>query len=111
MAPRPNKSWQSLRGEKPLNEKRVAAYSRLVEAQERIAQARLRRGVSEATIAAAVAAGESSAPELEQHDDLVHLSLARYVAALGGELNTKLAGASSSSQLVAIFPEEAIPLP
>ena len=78
MASKRTKSWEVIRGQKLLNDDRVATYERLMDAEERIAQARSRRGESEA-------------------DDLYLGTLARYVAALGGHL-----------EVLAVFPDETI---
>ncbi len=97
MPSKPTKSWETVRGQKPLNDKRVATYEWLMEAEERIAEARCQRGESQATIAEALAASELSASEVEQEDDPYLCTLARYVAALGGHL-----------EVLAVFPEETI---
>jgi ribosome-binding protein aMBF1 (putative translation factor) len=68
-----------------------------MEAEERIATARSRRGVSQAAIAQALAASELDGAGVEPEDELYLRSLARFVAALGGHL-----------ELVAVFPEETI---
>ncbi len=65
--------------------------------EERIAQARCRRGESQATIEEALALSELNTSEVEQEDDLYLCVLARYVAALGGHL-----------EVLAVFPEETI---
>jgi hypothetical protein len=96
---RPTRSWQTVRGRKSLNDKRVATYERLMDAQERIAEARYRRGESQATIENALAVSELSDSEVELEEDLYLRTLARYVAALGGRLD-----------VVAVFPEETIAL-
>lgn len=91
------KSWEDVRRQELLNDKRVATYERLMEAQERIAQARCRHGESPATIDQALAASELSSSEAEQEDDLYLLTLGRYAAALGGHL-----------EVLAVFPNETI---
>lgn len=91
------KSWEAVRGEQPLDEQRVATYERLMEAEERIAVARCRRGESRAAIAEALAASELTSLEVEPEDNLYLRTLSRFVAALGGHL-----------EVVAVFPEEAI---
>jgi hypothetical protein len=97
------KGWQTVRGQKPLNEQRVAAYERLMDAEEQIAQARSERGVSPATIDEALAASEPAdsemGPDEEPEEDLYLAMLARFVAALGGHLEVN-----------AVFPEETITL-
>lgn len=99
MAARTTKSWETIRRQKPLNEARVATYERLMEAQELIAEARSRRGVSQARIEEALAACELDDPEVESEDDLYLHTLARYVAALGGRLEVQ-----------AVFPDEIVNL-
>jgi DNA-binding XRE family transcriptional regulator len=68
-----------------------------MEAEERIAEARCRRGVSQATITEALAVTEPNISAGEQEDDLYLSTLARYIAALGGHL-----------EVLAVFPEESI---
>lgn len=99
MASEFTRSWEAIRREKPLNEARVATYRRLMSAQERIAQARHRRGESWAKIEAALAAGELSDSEVDEVDDIYLCAMSRYVAALGGQLEVR-----------AVFPDEAISL-
>jgi DNA-binding XRE family transcriptional regulator len=92
-------SWQTLRSRRPLNEQRVALYKQLIEFELNLAEVRRRRGLSQATIAAALDVSQPNISRIEQEDD-VHLStLARYVAALGGHLEVR-----------AVFPEETITL-
>jgi hypothetical protein len=97
VASRFTRNWEIVRGERSLNEQRVATYVRLMDAQERIAQARSRRGVSDSTIDEALAVSELDDSEAEPEDDLYLGSLGRYVAALGGHLEVQ-----------AVFPDETI---
>jgi hypothetical protein len=98
MPSRFTKTWETVRRERPLNEQRVATYVRLMEAQERIAQARSRRGESRARIEDALAVSEAEIEkEGEDEEDLYLSALARYVEALGGRLEVQ-----------AVFPEETI---
>jgi hypothetical protein len=99
LAARTTKSWETIRRQKPLNEVRVATYERLMDAQELIAEARSRRGVSQARIDDALAASELNDSEVESEDDLYLQTLARYVAALGGRVEVQ-----------AVFPDETINL-
>ncbi len=99
MASRFTRNWEIVRGERSLNEQRVATYVRLMDAQERIAQARSRRGVSDSTIDEALAVSELDDSEAEPEDDLYLGSLGRYVAALGGHIEVQ-----------AVFPDETIPV-
>jgi hypothetical protein len=97
VASRFTRNWESVRGERSLNEQRVATYVRLMDAQERIAHARSRRGVSDSTIDDALAVSELNDSEAEPEDDLYLGSLSRYVAALGGHIEVR-----------AVFPDETI---
>jgi hypothetical protein len=101
----PGKRWREVRREKPLNEARVGTYRRLMEAEARLDEMRRRRGVSEESVAAALRIDEPDEPDVPggsraQAEDEVYLAtLARYVAALGGQL-----------ELLAVFPEETVSL-
>jgi DNA-binding XRE family transcriptional regulator len=99
MADEGTTSWRTLRGQRPLNEQRVALYRQLIEFELNLGEVRRRRGLSQATIAASLDVSQPNISRIEQEDD-VHLStLARYVAALGGQLEVR-----------AVFPEETITL-
>jgi transcriptional regulator with XRE-family HTH domain len=93
------RSWRTIRGQRPLNESRVTAYRRLMEAELQLAEARRRRGVSQAAIAEALEVSQPNISRIEQQDDVYLSTLARYVAALGGHL-----------EIQAVFPEETITL-
>jgi hypothetical protein len=102
MPSRFTKTWGTVRREKPLDEQRVATYARLMEAQERIAQARSRRGEAQARIADALAASEAGIEEGGGEDDLYLAALARYVEALGGRLE------GGRLEVQAVFRDETI---
>jgi hypothetical protein len=70
---------------------------RLMEAQERIAHARYRRGVSDEKVQQAMEASAVDDSEAAHEEDLYLRMLAQYVAALGGHV-----------EVVAVFPEETI---
>jgi hypothetical protein len=89
--------WEDIRRANPVNERRVAAYQRLLEAGEQISQARHRRGESWDTIEAARAASELSDAEVPVEPDLYLTTLTRFVAALGGHVEVR-----------AVFPDETI---
>ena len=91
------KDWRTVRGQRPLNEERVATYKRLMEAEVRLADLRRRRGVSQATIARALEVSQPNVSRVEQEDDVYLSTLARYIAALGGHLEVQ-----------AVFPDETI---
>jgi hypothetical protein len=80
------KSWEELRREEPLNERRVSVYRQLLEAQELVAASRMAVGVSEAAIDAAFEGSGSASPEHESDEDLYVGTLGRFVEALGGRL-------------------------
>jgi hypothetical protein len=101
MAPRAAKSWKVVRQELPIDEARVAAYAQIIEAQNRIAAARTRAGVTDAQIDAALDACDHPDPESLSPRDLYLAAIEPFVAALGGRLD----GTS------AVFGEETIPLP
>jgi transcriptional regulator with XRE-family HTH domain len=93
------KNWRTVRAQRPLNEKRVAAFKRLMDAELRLSELRSRRGLSQAAIAEALAVSQPNISRIEQEDDVYLSTLARYVAALGGHL-----------EIQAVFPEETITL-
>jgi transcriptional regulator with XRE-family HTH domain len=82
----------------------MALYRRVMEADVRVAALRLgelrrRRGVSQTLVADALDVSQPNVSRLELQEDLRVSTLARYVAALGGDL-----------ELRAIFEDETIPL-
>ena len=93
------RNWRTVRGQRPLNERRVAAYRRLMDAELRLAEARRRRGVSQATIAEALEVSQPNVSRIEQEEDVYLSTLARYVAALGGHL-----------EVLAVFDDETVTL-
>jgi DNA-binding XRE family transcriptional regulator len=94
-----NKNWQTVRGQRPLNEQQVATYKRLMQAELRLSELRNRRGLSQAAVAEALAVTQPNVSRIEQEEDVYLSTLARYVAALGGRL-----------ELQAVFPDETITL-
>jgi transcriptional regulator with XRE-family HTH domain len=93
------RTWRTIREQRPLNEGQVAAHRRLMDAELQLAEARRRRGVSQALIAEALEVSQPNVSRIEQQDDVYLSTLARYVAALGGHL-----------EVLAVFPEETITL-
>jgi hypothetical protein len=91
------RDWEEARRSKPVNEKRVMAYRRLMWAAERIGQARHRSGVSWTAIEEALAASELTDSEVPVEPDLYLTTLTRFVAALGGHVEVR-----------AVFGEETI---
>ena len=93
------RNWRTVRAHRPLNERRVAAYRRLMDAELRLTEARRRRGVSQATIAEALEVSQPNVSRIEQEEDVYLSTLARYVAALGGHL-----------EVLAVFDDETVTL-
>ncbi len=79
----------------------MAAYARIIEAQNRIAASRTRAGVTDAEIDAALDACEPPDPESLSPRDLYLTAIESFVAALGGRLD----GTS------AVFGDETVDLP
>ncbi|HEX3976582.1 MAG TPA: hypothetical protein VHW96_09970 [Solirubrobacteraceae bacterium] len=90
-----------MRDELPIDEARVAAYARIIEAQNRVAHARTRAGVTDAEIDAALDACEPPDPESLSPRDLYLAAIESFVAALGGHLDG----------MSAVFGDERIDLP
>lgn len=85
-----SKSWREIRGELALNETRVDAYRRLMDAQLEIAEFLLECGlVSEEQLDEAMAASQVVTAGDDQQHDLYLDSLTRFVAALGGRLEVQ----------------------
>ena len=101
MAPRSAKSWKVVRQELPIDETRVAAYARIIEAQNRIAASRTRAGVTDAEIDAALDACEPPDPQSLSPRDLYLTAIELFVGALGGRLD----------DMSAVFGEERVELP
>jgi hypothetical protein len=93
----PTRSWKDVLSAEPVNPARAAIYERLMDAQERIAQARHQRGVDHAVIRAALDQADEDLPEDDRREDLYLASLAHYVRALGGQLEVR-----------ALFPDQAV---
>jgi hypothetical protein len=88
------RSWEVIRRQMPLNEARVLAYQRLMQADVRLSGLRRRRGLIKATLADMI-----DGSQLAEDDDLYLSTLGRYVATLGGHLEVR-----------AVFPEAAVTL-
>jgi len=99
------RNWREIRGERALNEKRVDAFRRLMDAQQRIAEALTLQGVTDAQLEAALAAAEAALPR-DEHDehDFYLPALTLYAESLGGELERSPAG------LRAVFVDVTVPV-
>jgi hypothetical protein len=93
------RNWREVRGERALNEVRIEAFRQLMAAQQRIAEALATGGVSDAELAAALAAAEEALPR-DEHDQRPFFTpaLERYVAALGGRLESSRNGRLESTR-------------
>lgn len=85
----PTRSRKEVVSAHPVNEMRAALYERLMEAQERIAHARYRSGVSNRVVQAALDVADERLTEDEQREDLYLSALTHYVEALGGRLEVR----------------------
>jgi hypothetical protein len=95
--PESARGGKNVGSEESVNEMRAALYARLMEAQDRIAHAQYRRGISHEAVLAALDAADERLSEDERREDLYLSALARYVEALGGRLEVR-----------AVFGDEAI---
>ncbi|HWF52530.1 MAG TPA: hypothetical protein VG294_17950 [Solirubrobacteraceae bacterium] len=93
----PTRSSKGLAAEDQVNQMRAEIYERVMEAQERIAHALYKRGVSHEAVLAALDAVDERLPEDQRREDLYLSALERYVEALGGRLEVQ-----------AVFGEESI---
>lgn len=93
----PKKTWRDVRAQRPLDERRVAAYKLLMEAETTLHELRERRGISQATLAGALEMTQPNVSRIESEDDVYLSTLARYVAALGGHIEVR-----------AVFPDETV---
>ena len=94
--------WREVLG--PLDEERLALEWRLLDAELRLAELRLgelrrSRDIPQTAVAAALEVSQPNVSRIEQEDDLRLSTLARYVAALGGDL-----------ELGAVFPDGRVEL-
>lgn len=94
--------WREILG--PVDDELLAFHRRLIDVQLRLAElalADLRRSrdVSQTAVAQMLDVSQPNVSRIEQTDDLRLSTLARYIAALGGDL-----------QLRAVFPEGAVEL-
>ncbi|HET9102626.1 MAG TPA: hypothetical protein VFN55_04680 [Solirubrobacteraceae bacterium] len=82
-----------------LDEARIAVYTRLLDAQDTIAQDRYAHGVGDEAVQAALDAADQGPSAAERREDLYVSALAHYVRALGGRL-----------EIHAVFAESAVVL-
>lgn len=83
------RNWREIRGDRPLNERRVSAFRQLMAAQQLIAEALTPYGVTDAQLDAALGAAEAALPTEECDErDFYRPALELYVQALGGRLGS-----------------------
>ena len=87
----PTRSWKDVLSDEPVNQARAAIYERLMDAQERIAQARHTAGVDHAVIRAALDQADEELSEDDRREDLYLASVAHFVRALGGQVEVRAA--------------------
>jgi hypothetical protein len=85
----PTRSSKDFQADESVNESRVEIYKRLMEAQERIAHALYRRGVSNDIVQEALDTADERLSDVERREDLYLAALAHYVDALGGRLEVR----------------------
>lgn len=85
----PTRSSKDVLSAEPVNEPRATIYERLMEAQERIAHARYKRGVTNDAVLAALDTADERLSGDERREDLYLSALAHYVEALGGRLEVR----------------------
>ena len=93
------KSWRTVRGGRPLSEKRMDTYQRLTDAESLLDHVRRRRAVRETAMADALDAIEGGGDQIQPEDDLYLRTITRYVIELGGHI-----------EVLAVFPEETVTL-
>jgi hypothetical protein len=82
----PTRRRKDILAGEPVNQMRAQLYRRLMEAQERIADALYAHGVDDDVVATALDTADEKLSDAERRDDLYVSSLAHYVEALGGRL-------------------------
>ncbi len=85
----PTRSDKDLAPKEPVNEMRAELYELLMEAQDQVAQALYRRGVTDEQVQAALDAADERLSEDERREDLYLSALTGYVEALGGRVEVR----------------------
>jgi hypothetical protein len=85
----PTSSGKEVKGQEPVNRMRAEIYRRLMEAQEQIAHALYRRGVSHDDVLVALDAVDERISDDQRREDLYLSGLEHYVAALGGRIEVR----------------------
>jgi hypothetical protein len=91
--------WRSLRAESEVNEDRVTAYRRVMQAEQVLYDLLEKRGLSGAKLEAAFEAMQQAGSAAEQDVETFLSIVMGYVTALGGQLEVR-----------AVFPNETVTL-
>ena len=87
--PEPRREPKQVTSEKPLNVARADLYSRLMKAEDQIAQACYSRGTGRQAIERALDAVDEQLSDDDRREDLYLAALECYVEALGGRLEVR----------------------
>jgi len=85
----PTRNSNDVQADQSVSESRVEIYKRLMEAQERIAHALYRRGLSNEVVQDALNSADERLSDAERIEDLYVSALAHYVDVLGGRLEVR----------------------
>jgi hypothetical protein len=85
----PRRIGKNAQSEEPVNAMRAQLYAHLMDAQEEIAHALYKRGVSHDVVLAALDSVDEHLSEDRRREDLYLSALAQYVDALGGRLEVR----------------------
>lgn len=85
----PTRNSNYVQADQSVRESRVEIYKRLMEAQERIAHALYRRGLSNEVVQDALNSADERLSDVERIEDLYLSALAHYVDVLGGRLEVR----------------------
>jgi hypothetical protein len=97
LADQKGKNWRAIRGQRPLNEGRVASYRRLMEAELRLAEVRRRRGSARRRSPKRSASASRTSPTSGRRTTSVSRRLRATSAAVGGYF-----------EVLAVFPGETV---
>jgi pyruvate/2-oxoglutarate dehydrogenase complex dihydrolipoamide acyltransferase (E2) component len=86
----PRRSGKRAQPEEPVNAMRAQLYAQLMDAQEEIAHALYKRGVSHDAVLAALDSVDENLSEDERREDLYLSALAYFVEELGGRLEVRV---------------------
>jgi hypothetical protein len=85
----PTRRGKNAQSEEPVNAMRAQLYAQLMDAQEEIAYALYKRGVSNDVVLAALDSVDENLSEEQRREDLYLSALAHYLEALDGRLEVR----------------------